>query len=295
MTERTTSSQYLSFSQRNGYEPLPRAMELEELSSELRLALNNKFYEVLQEGKLDRFYKREIQNWIVRILGKFAQKPGGRVSTRFAEHVKFFESTFLDADFNRVLDLCEIMMDECNEHIEPIFHISESIVELFEVHQAAYLLDTSQRPYQFMPCASPEQANAIQEAIKTLRDGGMDGAVTHLREAAEHIDIRQYADSVKDSILAVESVARKIDPRANSTLATALNSLEKAGILTHPALKAGFEKLYGYTSDEGGIRHAIVFGDSAEVGQDEALYMFGACASFAAYLVRKNRKFQGKN
>lgn len=295
MIERITSSRHLNFSQRNSYEPLPKAMELEELSSELRLALSNKVYEVLQEGRLDSFYKREIQNWIVRILGKFAQIPGGRVSTRFAEHVKFFESTFLYADFNRVLDLCEIMMDECNELIEPTFHISDSIVELFKVHQAAYLLDTSQRPYQFMPCANPEQGAATHEAIETLRDGGMEGAVTHLREAADHINIRQYADSVKDSILAIESVAREIDPQANSTLAPALKSLEKAGILTHPALKAGFEKLYGYTSDEGGIRHAIVFSENAEVGQDEALYMFGACASFAAYLVRKNRKIQRKS
>ena len=292
-TERQTPSRHLSFSQRYGHAPLPKVMELGELSSELRLALSNKFYEVLNGEKIGSSLLDTLQACVVRILGRFSQIPGSRVSKRLYKHVEYFESIFMQDTFNRVLDLCEIIINELDRPTEKKYHFSESVKELFNIHQAAYWLDTSQRPYQFMPCANPEQGIATQEAIKTLRDGGMDGAVIHLREAAEHINIGQYADSVKDSILAVESVARKIDPQASSTLTPALRSLEKAGILTHPALKSGFEKLYGYASDKEGIRHAIVFKKDADVGQDEALYMFGSCASFAAYLVHKNRKLQG--
>ena len=48
----------------------------------------------------------------------------------------------------------------------------------------------------------------------------------------------------------------------------------------------------GYTSDEQGIRHALIDQATADVGLDEAMFMFGACASFAAYLANKHRQAQ---
>ena len=49
----------------------------------------------------------------------------------------------------------------------------------------------------------------------------------------------------------------------------------------------GLEKLYGYTSDEQGVRHSLLDQGQSNVGQDEAVFMLGACASFASYLWRK--------
>lgn len=118
----------------------------------------------------------------------------------------------------------------------------------------------------------------------------MDGAASHLRNAADHINAQQYADAIADSIHAVESVARMIAPKSSTTLKPALRSLEKAGTLKHPVLRQAFEKLYGYTSDEQGIRHALINQNAADVDLDEAIFMFGACASFAAYLTQKHRQ-----
>ena len=87
---------------------------------------------------------------------------------------------------------------------------------------------------------------------------------------------------------AVESVARLLDPGASKTLGPALASLEKSGHL-HPALKDAFSKLYGYTSDEEGIRHSLVFQSQSPAGRDEAVFMLGACASFASYLWRRHQ------
>ena len=84
----------------------------------------------------------------------------------------------------------------------------------------------------------------------------------------------------------MESVARQIAPESQ-TLGDALRVLEKTGLLQHSALKAGFDKLYGYTNDEQGIRHALLGQGKPNVGPDEAVFMFGACASFASYLSRK--------
>lgn len=67
-------------------------------------------------------------------------------------------------------------------------------------------------------------------------------------------------------------------------LASALNELSKKTNV-HGALRAGFVKLYGYTSDEDGIRHAIL--TEPNVGFDEAKYMIILCSAFVNYLISK--------
>ncbi len=88
-------------------------------------------------------------------------------------------------------------------------------------------------------------------------------------------------------IQAVESVAPLLNEDASATLATALKSLE-GKVALHPALKSGSEKLYGYTSDEEGIRHVLHEG-SSDVDLHDGVFLLGACASFFTYLIGKAR------
>ena len=150
----------------------------------------------------------------------------------------------------------------------------------------AYTIDFGPPP-TIIPAVTPEEGDAVVGALRTLRDAGLDGSAVHLRKAAACINAGDWAGSVRESIHAVESVARQLDPEASATLGPALSSLEKQGKL-HPALKDAFSKLYGYTSDEQGIRHALLYRANAQVGQDEAVFMLGACASFASYLWRRH-------
>jgi len=50
----------------------------------------------------------------------------------------------------------------------------------------------------------------------------------------------------------------------------------------HPALKDGFTKLYGYTNDDDGIRHAML--DEPNIDQSDAKYFLLSCTSFINYL-----------
>ena len=144
------------------------------------------------------------------------------------------------------------------------------------------------KPPTIMPRATEQEGAAIEQALATLGLTGLDGARAHLIQAGERLNAGDYADAVRESIHAVESVARKLDPKASVTLAPALQALEKHAAV-HPALKKGFSKIYGYTSDEGGVRHALLEGE-AQVGLEEAVFMIGACASFTSYLIGKARR-----
>jgi hypothetical protein len=112
------------------------------------------------------------------------------------------------------------------------------------------------------------------------------GARAHLRKAAEELAAGRYADSVRESIHAVESVARLLEPTGE--FSKALSKLEKSAKI-HGAMRAGFGSLYGYTSDEGGIRHPLLDDATAKVDEADALLMIGACAAFVSYLINKGR------
>lgn len=55
----------------------------------------------------------------------------------------------------------------------------------------------------------------------------------------------------------------------------------------HPALKKGFLAIYGYTSDEKGIRHPLLEKDDSDAAEAEALFMIGAASAFVSYLLNR--------
>ena len=60
-----------------------------------------------------------------------------------------------------------------------------------------------------------------------------------------------------------------------------LKEMEKKKLL-HAALKEGFIKLYGYTSDADGIRHSMM--DKPNLDAADARYFLLSCTSFINYL-----------
>ena len=269
---------------------MPEPMRLEEISDALRREIWNETRRLLESFVIPDHYYSEIYfstkgvEFVERVIGKLLKISEDEVDTKYPYVINLFKKTIRNYNFNEVLDLAEIISNEKPEH-----EYARKIAHAFEAHAAAYWLDLSRRPYRFFPRSTKMQGEATRSAIATIRNERMKGAETHLLQAANHINARQFADSITDSILAVESVARTIAPKAKR-LGPALDSLQKSGLLKHPALKEAFSKLYGYTSDEQGIRHALLDKGSPDVDLDEAMFMFGACASFAAYLVDKHRK-----
>ena len=219
------------------------------------------------------------------VLGKLHDEIDGYEPGTSAD---FFRELIGFEDYHSVLTCIEFVLRHecCSESLR------KGLVDAFDEAPIAYFVGEKNGLLTIMPRFSRESGEATQRAIEMLRESGLEGATTHLRQAAGHVNAQQYGDSIVDSIHAVESVACVIAQKENASLGQALDSLEKANLLKHPALKDAFKKLYGYTSNEQGIRHALFDKDAPDVDLDEAVFMFGACASFAAYLVNKHRQMQ---
>lgn len=129
----------------------------------------------------------------------------------------------------------------------------------------------------------------IEAIEKTLGlSGPFDLASQHIHKALQLLSDREnpdYANSINESISAVEAACRVVSGNQKATLGDALKAIEDES--THPALRTAFEKLYGWTSDAAGMRHAMT-GDTS-VGFAEAQFMVVACSAFTNYLAIKSQ------
>ena len=141
-------------------------------------------------------------------------------------------------------------------------------------------------PPTIIPRGNKGEHEAFECNWALIKASTFEGAKTHLRKSAEALNAGDAAGAIREAIHAVEGTAQIITGEKKATLGDALKVLERGKGL-HSALRDGFIKLYGYASGEKGVRHALTEGNNANVGQDEALFMFSACTAFVAYLARK--------
>lgn len=124
------------------------------------------------------------------------------------------------------------------------------------------------------------------QAIERALDEAEGGVRIHLQRSLELLSSRSapdYRNSIKESISAVESLVA-IVLGAKGTLGQLLKKMEEDKGL-HTALKSAFSNLYGYTSDEGGIRHALL--EKESVDYEEAIFFNVVCSAFISYVYGK--------
>jgi hypothetical protein len=147
---------------------------------------------------------------------------------------------------------------------------------------------------QVTPITSPDEVEAIEDALGAA--GVHPGVRNHLESALAMLSDRKnpdYRNSIKESISAVEALCRQITGDAKATLGDALKKMrEHPKIPLHPSLYAAFEKLYGYTSNEGGIRHAMA--EQSSVSFSDAKFMLVACSAFVNYVLGKTAEAGSK-
>ena len=281
----TIDPKKVTFSQAQGYEPLPQPLRLGELDRRARVRIWNAFYETVYLPAYEEIIEEDELSALVTDLhlehfeGLIDEVPEGWQQPNYLEELK---DGIFEERFNKVFDLLTFFM----RHQACPQEFTTKMRDVFRECQLAYVVDVS-APATIYPASTPEEGSAMVDAMGVLSEHGLHGSRQHLMQSSAFINQGQWAQSVHESINAVESVARRIAP-GSKTLGEALKQLRRQGLLEHPALAEGLDKLYGYTSDEQGVRHSLLDQGESKVGQDEAVFMLGACASFASYLWRKH-------
>lgn len=155
-----------------------------------------------------------------------------------------------------------------------------AINKALEIEMAGYRLAHG----KIVEITNTTELNAVDDA---LSQSDFPEAGKHLKRALELISDKRKPDarnSIKESISAVESAAQVLTGNPKATLGEALKIADKKQQI-HSALKDAFLKLYGYTNDHGGIRHAMT--DSSELTKADALFFLVSCSAFINYLKSK--------
>lgn len=122
-----------------------------------------------------------------------------------------------------------------------------------------------------------QQISSIEETLKNPYKE----VSRHYSKAIEQLySLKDFDNSIKESISSVEAMCQILTKNSKATLGDALKLLKDK---IHPAMKSAFEKLYGYTSDTNGIRHANGLGEGNSTFE-EAKYMLISCSAFVNYL-----------
>ncbi len=270
------------FSQRKGLKPISKTMQIESMDAELR----NSLWSALQMCYWAKWNERDyagfyINNaslntlmqsfWVIHFKQPIDTMPP------FEKAVGIVREEFFSRSWNEVYDLIEFTAQTGKEEFNVIFR--EFCNVLLERENSAYrFVDT-----ELVQITAPEEIKSIEDAVSSK----IDGVRIHLAQALSLLSDRKkpdYRNSIKESISAVECVCRLVSGDKSATLGAALKRIGEKEKL-HPALEKAFSALYGYTSDEGGIRHSLL--EEAKLTFTDAKFMLVTCSAFVNYLLGK--------
>lgn len=270
----------MPFSDRMGYLQ-QRPIQLESMDFALRNGLFNIAREYLLVG-LAHVRVNDRRPWdsrFNRAWSLFFKKPLHTSHANYAGDEKpsaFIYAFFEKAEWHRVYDFVEFLVKDAP-------YLAKQFNEVLEREVAGYrILDGI-----VAPISDSVQLDAVNAALEASSTGLLLGAREHLSSALRLLSDRDqpdYRNSIKESISSVESAASALTGSKKPELKDALRLLETKGRL-HPALRGAFERLYGWTSDESGVRHALM--EESSLDFPDAYFMLVACSVFVCYLIGK--------
>ncbi|RZK22872.1 MAG: hypothetical protein EOO56_07020 [Hymenobacter sp.] len=272
----------MKFSERLGYKPVKEQLQLESIDSELKNSLWSVYLEV---------FLKSLKNWSHEpALAKYCRALWLHLfKLPIDTSAVYNDNTVYDVDIFQFLR--EYFFDGNRKWYEIYdlleFSASFASTDFIEIINA--ILDREKSAYRFVnkqiiPITSKIEIDELEKSISSTDI--YKPVNTHLNSALKFLADKQNPDfrnSIKESISAVESMCKIFTKNDKATLGDTLTQLEKKGHL-HPALKKAFSSLYGYTSDAGGIRHALIEGDRS-IRFHEAKFMLITCSSFINFII----------
>ena len=272
----------MKFSQRIGKQPVNTALQTEGMDDALRSSIWNvlDLWIWQRQGFLYPSYSGsgwlgDIDAFSKVLWFQFFKKPIDTRPNHARQLLAVVREFFFGCEWYEVYDFLEFVL-----RLENNEQLSTALNNILERELAGYRYVSQ----AFVPVTDEEEIESIEQALDS---GPFAGVAAHLKSAIDHLGRKQdpdYRNSIKESISAVESMAKELTSNPKASLGDALTILESKDKL-HPALKKSLSALYGYTSNEDGIRHAML--EEPSLSAADAKFILVACSAFINYLKEK--------
>lgn len=284
------SHQNMKFSDRYGYTKVNDVIQIESMD----IALRNSLWSLLclfiwNDVKCtDSLYGRSYLNatanksiylYCQHLWLNYFKKPIDTLNTDWEKVLPVLRNYFKECDWFEIYNFIEFTANNYNEN-----NFKDNFIKACNV-----ALEREVSAYRFVDDTITRVTDKVEiDEIELALNSTSNPVQTQLKLALDHLSNRQtpdYRNSIKESISAVEGIAREITGDSKATLGTLVSKL-KANHDLHPALANAYGNLYGYTSDNSGIRHAL--SEKVEITFEDAKYFLVICSAFINYVTAKN-------
>ena len=269
-----------SFSQRYGYTPISKMFQIESIDHNLHMAIWNWMYSEFFSDLEDNMYNLTLkqQNFLSFVWAKLTHRGLDHFPYAGASVIKAYKEHLINLQWDQKYSQIEILYNGYNTHLQKK-NVSASANLMLEENMSGYrFLDG-----MIVPITSDNELNSIQQVFEISEKYKY--VKSHISRAAELLANKthpDYRNSIKEAISGVESLLTEIT--GESVFSKAIAIIEKKFNI-HKALKEGISKIYGYTSDAEGIRHALI--EESNLTQDDAVFMLVSCSAFINYIIKK--------
>lgn len=272
------------FSERKGIKHFSDIVQVNDLNERTR----NKIYTVVSEKFDDLYigYSNELKDKFVEYLYKELFSKTERDIPMWGNEYNYVEifntiySIIIEYDYTDVFTFIEGIIkffDITDKATYYMYNYKKEFIEaisnVFKAESVNYKIISN----KITDIVDEEQIKSIENTLKNPYKE----VSGHYAKAIEQLySVKDFDNSIKESISSVEAMCQIITEKNNATLGEALKLLKNK---IHPALNGAFDKLYGYTSNANGIRHANGLGEGNSTFE-EAKYMLISCSAFVNYL-----------
>lgn len=278
------------FSEKYGYKPEMPILS-GQISNQLRHKIWNLFYQ--QEINCNQFDVSKVSKRMGQVLSREQT-----IEEKIVDKIEYFIDYPLEGSstLEKLKDgvLNSFSWFEVYDFIEIYLSFLEGDNRNERTKQYNKILEHGKSGYRIIagevvPLMGESEIQCIEQAATTPYYS----VNQHIQKALSRYSDRNYPDyenSIKESICAVEAVCCIITGMSGqqATLGSAIKKLKEKDIHIHGAMEKAFLALYGYASDEDGIRHGGI--DFQNVPAEDAKYMLISCSAFVNYLIEKWEK-----
>lgn len=275
------------FSERSGFKETNLEIQMESLDERLESRLWTAFVEsfcnngtLLNSRAAFGLISFAIFDNFFGITTEILSRPKEKV-------VDFIRRWFFSAEWYEIYDFIEFCATLSKTSSNDIVWEDVNVSANQFILHANIVLEQERSGYRIVgtlvtPITNEEEIEEIQAAQGTHR---FPAARKHVETAIQLYSNRKnpdYRNSIKESISAVEAALASINGQKSKNMPQALKAAKESGLELHPALSGAISQLYGWTSDQDGVRHAIFNAESA-VGEPEARFALITCSALINY------------
>lgn len=275
------------FSEREGHVP-PKPIQVKNLDKAVRARLWSIVLETFPHVTFDWPTYFLPMGFLQTIWRDFLSKPIDDLKNGEDAHY-LVRNLIMTGKWFRAFDFLEYVLDAWESFGVQVDRDVSKRKKLQFVQQCNTALAKENAGYRItddlvVPIVSDVEVQSIDKAIH----GKFGRAGKHIKKALALFSNREnpdYANSMKESAMAIQAISLEITNQKKISMT--MKKLVDGGMQLHPAFLTAIVKLYGFASDEDGVRHAGA-GEPLSTDQTTALFMLVTCSAFVNYITAEH-------